>query len=99
YFNRAKDRFFPRSPAVIGRDVRNCHPPESLHIVEEIVNKFRNDERDNAEFWITLRGKFIHIRYFAVRDEKGGYKGVLEVSQDVTDIRELQGQKRLLDWS
>jgi len=99
YFNRAKDRFFPRSPAVIGRDVRNCHPPESLHIVEEIVNKFRNGERDNAEFWITLRGKFIHIRYFAVRDEKGEYKGVLEVSQDVTDIRELQGQKRLLDWS
>lgn len=98
YFNRAKDRFFPRSPAVIGRDVRNCHPPESLHVVEEIVNKFRSGERDEAEFWITMRGKFIHIRYFAVRSEKGEYKGVLEVSQDVTKIRELQGQRRLLDW-
>lgn len=99
YFNRAKDRFFPRSPAVIGRDVSNCHPPESIHVVEEIVRKFRSGERDDAEFWITLRGKFIHIRYFAVRDEEGEYKGVLEVSQDVTEIRKLQGQKRLLDWS
>ncbi len=98
YFNRAKDRFFPRSPAVIGRDVRNCHPPESLHIVEEIVNKFRSGERDEAEFWITLRGKFIHIRYFAVRSEEGEYRGVLEVSQDVTGIRALEGERRLLDW-
>ena len=99
YFNRAKDRFFPRSPAVIGRDVKNCHPPESIHIVEEIVRKFRSGERDDAEFWIILRGKFIHIRYFAVRDDSGVYKGVLEVSQDVTEIRKLQGQNRLLDWS
>lgn len=98
YFNRAKDRFFPRSPAVIGRDVRNCHPPESLHVVEEIINKFRSGERDEAEFWITLRGKFIHIRYFAVRSDEGEYKGVLEVSQDVTEIRALEGQRRLLDW-
>jgi len=98
YFNRAKDRFFPRSPAVIGRDVRNCHPPESLHVVEQIVNSFRSGVRDEAEFWITMRGKFIHIRYFAVRTENGEYKGVLEVSQDVTAIKALEGQKRLLDW-
>ena len=99
YFNRARDRFFPRSPAVIGRDVRNCHPPESLHVVEQIVNSFRSGERDEAEFWITMRGKFIHIRYFAVRTENGEYKGVLEVSQDVTAIKALEGQKRLLDWN
>lgn len=98
YFNRAKDRFFPRSPSIIGRDVRNCHPPESLHVVEAIVDSFRKGTKDHAEFWITMRGKFIHIRYFAVRDNHGNYRGVLEVSQDVTEIRKLEGQRRLLDW-
>lgn len=99
FFNKAKDRFFPRSPAIIGRLVQNCHPPESVHIVEKIVEAFRNGEKDHADFWIQLKGKFILIRYFALRDSDNRYKGVLEVSQDITEIRSLEGEKRLLDWS
>lgn len=98
FFNRAKERFFPRSPAIVGRAVQNCHPPESVHVVEEIVRAFRNGEKDKADFWIQMKGKFILIQYFAIRNEQGTYKGVLEVSQDITEIRELAGEKRLLDW-
>lgn len=98
FFSRPKERFFPRSPAIIGRAVHNCHPPESVHIVEKIVSSFKSGEKDNAQFWITLKGKFILIKYFALRNSNNEYKGVLEVSQDVTDIRELKGEKRLLDW-
>ena len=98
FFNRAKDRFFPRSPAIIGRDVKNCHPPESVHIVEKIIHEFRSGQKDQADFWIQMAGKFILIRYFALRDAAGEYKGVLEVGEDVTDIRQLNGEKRLLDW-
>ncbi len=98
FFNRAKDRFFPRSPAIIGRDVKNCHPPESVHIVEKIIHEFRSGQKDQADFWIQMAGKFILIRYFALRDASGEYKGVLEVGEDVTDIRQLNGEKRLLDW-
>ena len=98
FFSRPKERFFPRSPAIIGRAVQNCHPPESVHIVEEIVAAFRNGEKDNAKFWLELKGKFILIQYFALRNDKNEYKGVIEVSQDVTDIRALQGEQRLLDW-
>jgi len=98
FFNRAKDRFFPRSPAIVGRSVQNCHPPESVHIVEKILEAFRKGEKDKADFWIRMKGRFILIQYFAMRNEKGDYKGVLEVSQDVTGIRELKGEKRLLNW-
>ena len=98
FFSRPKERFFPRSPAIIGRAVQNCHPPESVHIVEEIVAAFRNGEKDNAKFWLELKGKFILIQYFALRNDKNEYKGVIEVSQDVTDIRALKGEQRLLDW-
>ena len=98
FFSRPKERFFPRSPAIIGRAVQNCHPPESVHIVEEIVAAFKNGEKDNAKFWLELKGKFILIQYFALRNDKNEYKGVIEVSQDVTDIRALQGEQRLLDW-
>lgn len=98
FFNRPKDRFFPRSQAIIGRDVANCHPPESLHVVEQIIDSFRDGSKESAEFWINLRGRFIYIRYFAVKDNNNIYRGVLEVSQDVTDIRTLEGQRRLLDW-
>jgi len=98
FFSRAKERFFPRSPAIIGRDVKNCHPPESVHIVEKIVKEFRSGEKDQADFWIQMKGKFILIRYFALRNETGEYKGVLEVGQDITDISKLEGEKRLLDW-
>jgi DUF438 domain-containing protein len=98
YFSGGTHRIFPRSKAIIGRKVQNCHPPESVHMVNQIVDAFKNGERDHAEFWITIKGKFLHIRYFAVRDDNGKYKGTLEVSQDVTDIRALEGQRRLLEW-
>lgn len=98
YYSDGKDRIFPRSPGVIGRSVLNCHPPKSVHMVEEILNRFRSGERDVAEFWIEMAGKFLHIRYFAVRDAAGAYKGCLEVMQDVTRIRALEGQRRLLEW-
>ncbi len=98
FFNKPKERFFPRSPAIVGRSVNNCHPPESVHIVEEIVETFRSGTRDTAMFWIELRGRFILIQYFALRNNNGEYKGVIEVSQDATDIRKLEGQRRLLNW-
>ena len=98
FFTRPKDRIFPRSPAIIGRDVKNCHPPDSVHIVEEIVSSFKRGERDSATFWINIKGKKVLIQYFALRDDSGSYKGVIEVSQDITEISQLQGERRLLQW-
>lgn len=98
YYSDTLERLFPRSPAVIGREVRNCHPPKSVQIVEKIIESFRKKEKDKAEFWISMNGRFVHIRYFPMYDDAGNYKGVLEVSQDVTDIRSLEGERRLLDW-
>jgi len=97
YFTQMGERIFPRSPAVIGRTVQNCHPPDSVDRVEAILDAFRDGQRDVAEFWIQMGGRFIHIRYFAVRDKQGNYRGTIEVVQDVTQIRELEGEKRLLD--
>ncbi len=98
YFNKAEKRIFVRTKAVIGRKVQLCHPEESVHIVNEIIEAFRNGRKDMAEFWITLNGQLVHIRYFAVRNDKGKYLGTLEVTQDITNIKKLEGQKRLLDW-
>jgi DUF438 domain-containing protein len=98
YYSQGKERIFPRSPGIIGRKVQRCHPPDSVHVVNQLLHAFRTGEKDEAEFWIELKGKFIHIRYFALRDALGRYKGCLEVSQDVTGIRKLEGQRRLLDW-
>jgi DUF438 domain-containing protein len=98
YYSQGRERIFPRSPAVIGRAVQNCHPPNSVHVVEKILESFKRKEKDTAEFWLTLNDRFVHIRYFALYDQEGAYRGVVEVSQDVTDIRALKGQKRLLDW-
>ncbi len=98
YYSRGKERIFPRSPGVIGRKVQNCHPPKSYHVVQKILDEFRAGTKDVANFWIQMKGKFILIKYYAVRDAKGNYRGTLEVSQDVTEIRKLEGQKRLLDW-
>jgi len=98
YYSEGPERIFPRSPAIIGREVRNCHPPKSVHLVNRILDAFKTGSRDTAEFWIELGGKFIYIRYFAVRDSGGYYRGCLEVSQDLTRIRKLEGQQRLLDW-
>jgi DUF438 domain-containing protein len=98
YYSEGPERIFPRSPAIIGREVRNCHPPKSVHLVNKILDAFKSGSRNTAEFWIELGGKFIYIRYFAVRDANGYYRGCLEVSQDLTQIRKLEGQQRLLDW-
>ena len=99
YYSQTEDRIFPRSPGIIGRSVQNCHPSKSLHVVDKILQEFKSGNRDSAEFWIQMKGRFINIRYFAVRDHKGKYRGTLEVSQDVTSIRGLEGDKRLLDWN
>ena len=99
YFSGAKHRIFPRSKAIIGRKVQNCHPPESVHVVNDIVSAFRNGQKEHADFWIQMKGHFVHIRYFALRDEHGAYRGTIEVSQDVTEIRALEGESRLLDWN
>jgi len=98
YYSNTEERIFPRSPGIIGRKVQNCHPPKSVDVVEKILDEFKAGNKDSADFWIQMRGRFILIRYFAVRDSEGKYQGCLEVSQDVTDIRGLQGEKRLLDW-
>jgi len=98
YYSNTEERIFPRSAGIIGRKVQNCHPPRSVDVVEKILDEFRAGNKNSADFWIQMRGRFILIRYFAVRDRDGTYKGCLEVSQDVTDIRGLQGEKRLLDW-
>jgi len=98
YYSQGKERIFPRSPGIIGREVQKCHPPESVHIVNRILDEFKEGRKDVAEFWIQLGGKFIYIRYFALRSPDGAYKGCLEVSQDITEIRQLEGERRLLDW-
>lgn len=98
FFSTPEKRIFRRTNSIIGRDVKNCHPHESVHVVEKIVEAFRMGEKDKASFWIQMKGEFILIQYFAVRDENGNYKGVVEVSQEITEIRNLEGEKRLLDW-
>lgn len=97
YFNQTKDRIFPRAVSVVGRNVRNCHPPQSVGKVVEILDSFRTGRRDHADFWINLHGRFVWIRYFAVRNPFGKYLGCLEVSQDLTEARSLTGERRLLD--
>lgn len=98
FYNRGEDRVFPRSAAVIGREVRFCHPPKSVGTVLKILEEFKKGTKDEAEFWIDFRGKKIHIRYFAIRDIEKKYKGVIEVSQDITPIQALEGEQRLLSW-
>jgi len=96
YYNEGQERIFPRSPGIIGRKVQNCHPPRSVHIVQKIVDDFHNGQREPAEFWLSLGEKFVHIRYFPLFTPEGAYKGVLEVSQNVSGIRALEGEKRLM---
>ena len=98
YFSSPKTRVFPRAKSIIGRDVRNCHPPSSVHIVEEIIEEFRKGNREKASFWINMGEMFVLIQYFAVRDKTGNYCGVVEVSQEINEIRNLEGEQRLLDW-
>ena len=97
YFNQAPDRVFVRSPAIIGRAVQNCHPQKSVAIVNRILKEFEDGERDEAEFWINRNGKTVYIRYLPVRGESGVYLGTLEVTQDITKIKAIEGEKTLLD--
>jgi len=97
YFNKEGKRIFARSRKIIGIKVQKCHPQKSIHIVNQILEDFRNNKRDSANFWIDLKGRKIYIRYFAVRDKEGKYLGCLEVTQDITDIQKITGEKRLLD--
>ena len=98
FYSDTPHRIFPRSANVIGREVKNCHPAKSVHVVEEIVEKFRSGEQSQVEFWINKPGLFIYVIYTAVRDEHGKFRGVLEMMQDCTHIRELEGSRTLLTW-
>ena len=97
YYSKGNDRIFRRTPAVIGRKVQNCHPRDSVDKVIQVVSDLRSGKKDVAEFWIDLKGRKIYIRYFAVKDKAGKYIGTLEVTQDITEIQKITGEKRLLD--
>ena len=97
YYSKGDNRIFRRTPGIIGRKVQNCHPPKSLQRVEQVISELKTGRRNVAEFWIDHRGRKIYIRYFAVRDKQGKYLGILEVTQDITDIQKITGEKRLLD--
>lgn len=99
FYSDTDHRIFPRSKNVIGREVMNCHPRKSAHIVREVIDKLRSGEQDKAEFWINKPGLFIYIIYVAVRDKDGKFRGVLEMMQDCTHIRALEGSQTLLTWS
>ncbi len=96
FFTQGKERIFPRTKAVIGRQVSNCHPPASVHIVEQIVEDLKSGKKDHEDFWIRMKDKYVQIRYFAVRDEEGSFLGVLEFTQDIAPIKALEGEKRLV---
>jgi DUF438 domain-containing protein len=96
FFTQGKERIFPRTKAIIGRQVQNCHPPASVHIVEQIVEDLKSGKKDNEDFWIRMGDKFVLIRYFAVRDQNGEFLGTLEFTQDIAPIQEIKGEKRLV---
>ncbi|MFP4286664.1 MAG: DUF438 domain-containing protein [Candidatus Izemoplasmataceae bacterium] len=97
YFSQGKERIFDRPLTILGRHVNMCHPPQSVHVVEKIVDAFKEGKKDHEDFWIQMRNNFIHIRYFAIRDKAGEYLGTLEVTQNIKPLRALEGEKRLLD--
>ncbi len=97
FFSQTRERVFPRSPAIIGRKVQNCHPPQSMNRVQRILDDFRAGVRNVAEFWISMHGMFVHIRYFALRDAAGAYRGTIEVTQNIAPLRALEGERRLLN--
>lgn len=97
YYSQGPERVFVRTPAIIGRNVQNCHPPQSVHVVNELLEELKRGERDAAAFWIQMGDKFVHIRYIAVRDQKGRYRGTIEVTQEISGIKALEGERRLLD--
>ena len=99
FYSDTEHRIFPRSKNVIGREVMNCHPKKSAHIVREVIDKLKSGEQEKAEFWINKPGVFLYIVYVAVKDEQGRFRGVLEIMQDCTHIRELEGSQTLLTWA
>jgi PAS domain S-box-containing protein len=98
FWNKHETRIFKRPTSVIGKSVQNCHPRQSVDKVNQILSDFKGGRRDSAEFWINLKGKLVYIRYFAVRDKTGKYLGTLEATQDITEIKKIEGEKRLLDY-
>jgi len=96
YFSQGKERIFDRPSTIIGRHVSMCHPPSSVHVVEEIIESFESGRKDNEDFWIRMKDMFVYIRYFAVRDPSGDFLGTLEITQNIKPITELQGEKRLV---
>ncbi|PLR82188.1 PAS domain S-box protein [Bacillus canaveralius] len=96
YFSHGKERIFARTKAVIGRTVQNCHPPKSVHVVEQLLEDFKSGNKDSEDFWIKLHDKYVYIRYFAVRDENGKYMGTIEFTQNIRPIQKIEGEKRIL---
>lgn len=97
FFSATKDRIFPRTRTIIGRKVENCHPPASVHIVDQLVADFKSGKKDQEDFWIRMGEKYVSIRYFAIRDEQGEYQGTLEVTQDIAELQKITGEKRIAD--
>lgn len=99
FFSQGAERIFTRNRAILGRDVRMCHPPSSVHVVEKILNDFKDGSQNSAAFWINMQGRFIYIEYFALRDKDGSYLGTIEFTQDLTKLRKLEGEQRLLSYT
>ena len=97
YYSRDEQRIFKRMPAIIGKKVQQCHPHESIHKVNQVLTELKAGKRKVAEFWLELKGRRIYIRYFPVRGKAGNYLGALEVTQDITDLQKISGEKRLMD--
>ena len=98
FWNKHETRIFKRPTSVIGKSVQNCHPKQSVDKVNQVLSDFKSGRRDSAEFWINLKGRKVYIRYFAVRDKTGRYLGTLEATQDITEIKKIEGEKRLLSY-
>lgn len=99
FYNRGEERVFPRSAGIIGREVKFCHPPKSVGTVLQIVEEFKKGTKNEASFWINYKERLIYIRYFAIRDKNKTYRGVIEMSQNITDVKKIEGEKRLLEWN
>jgi PAS domain S-box-containing protein len=98
FWNKHETRIFKRPASVIGKSVQNCHPKQSVDKVNQLLSDFKSGRRDSAEFWINLGERKVYIRYFAVRDKAGRYLGTLEATQDITEIKKIEGEKRLLEY-
>lgn len=98
FWNKHETRTFKRPYSALGKSVQNCHPEHSLDKVNQVLSHLKSGKRNFVEFWIDLGGRKIHIRYFAVRDKASKYLGTLEATQDITEIKRIEGEKRLLEY-